>query len=91
MTSIVPRFMVEALGMTAIAVLAFALAHGSANGLQGVVPLLGALALAAQRLLPLAQNIYYAVSQLSGNLHFANEVCALLEQPMPEHNATASH
>ena len=89
-TSAVPRFMVEALGMTAIAVLAYSMAHGSANGLQGVVPLLGALALAAQRMLPLAQNIYYAASQLSGNLHFAREVCDLLEQPMPTQSAAGS-
>ena len=49
-----PRFGIEALGMLLIAVLAYTLAQ-EADGIAKAIPILGALALGAQRLLPVMQ------------------------------------
>jgi len=87
--AITPRFMIEALGMVLIASVALLMAQG-AGGLGQVVPVLGALALAAQRMLPLAQNIYAAWSNLSSNHGYLTEVLTLVEQPMPADPAVGS-
>ena len=60
-----PRFVIEALGMVAIALLALLLA-GREGGIVPALPLLGALALGAQRLLPLFQQVYHSWSALAG-------------------------
>ena len=52
-----PRFGTEALGMLLIAVLAYSLARQS-DGIAKTIPVLGALALGAQRLLPVLQQAY---------------------------------
>src|SRR5262249_9634375 len=52
-----PRFIVEGLGMMLVAVLALIL-NRQPGGLAVALPVLGALALGAQRLLPLLQQIY---------------------------------
>jgi ABC-type multidrug transport system fused ATPase/permease subunit len=52
-----PRFIVEGLGVVLIATLALVLSFRD-GGLAAAIPLLGALALGAQRLVPLMQNIY---------------------------------
>jgi ATP-binding cassette subfamily B protein len=59
-----PRFVIEALGMIAIALLAVILA-ARAGGIVPALPLLGALALGAQRLLPLFQQVYHSWSALA--------------------------
>ena len=55
-----PRFFVEALGMVLIAGLAYVLATGigPAGGVVNAIPALGALALGAQRLLPVAADLH---------------------------------
>jgi ABC-type bacteriocin/lantibiotic exporter with double-glycine peptidase domain len=52
-----PRYLVETLGAMLILLMASLLADES-NQLGGAIPLLGAFALAAQRLLPVMQNCY---------------------------------
>jgi ATP-binding cassette subfamily B protein len=52
-----PRYLVETLGAILILLMAYLMA-GDSNQLGGVIPLLGAFALAAQRLLPVMQNCY---------------------------------
>ena len=80
-----PRFGVEALGMVLIAGLAYVLAAASgATGVaDNVIPVLGALALGAQRLLPVLQQIYNAYISIKGNHASAQEALDLLDQPMP--------
>ena len=56
-----PRYAMEALGMLLIVLLAYLLAQQSA-GIVAAIPLLGALALSAQRLLPVLQQAYAAWS-----------------------------
>jgi ABC-type multidrug transport system fused ATPase/permease subunit len=54
------------------------------GGLAGALPVLRALALGAQRLLPLMQLIYTGRTQLVGNRQVLQEVLDLLEAPIPE-------
>lgn len=80
-----PRFGVEALGMILIAGLAYFLhaTHGAGGGLANTIPILGALALGAQRLLPLLQQIYSAYISIKGNQASTQDALDLLDQPMP--------
>jgi ABC-type multidrug transport system fused ATPase/permease subunit len=82
-----PRFGVEALGMVLIAGLAYVLAaaSGPAGGATNAIPMLGALALGAQRLLPVLQQIYNAYITIKGNQASTQDALNLLDQPMPEH------
>ena len=54
-----PRYAIEAVGMVLITALAFVLSR-KAGGIAAALPMLGALALGAQRLLPALQQIYNA-------------------------------
>ncbi len=80
-----PRFFVEALGMVLIAGLAYVLATGigPAGGVVNAIPALGALALGAQRLLPVLQQIYTAYIAIKGNQVSTQDALDLLDQPMP--------
>jgi ABC-type bacteriocin/lantibiotic exporter with double-glycine peptidase domain len=78
-----PRVAVEAIGIVLIAALAYTTATSSA-GLVTALPALGALALGAQRLMPLIQQSYYGWVQLSANRQTLHDVVELLKQPMEE-------
>lgn len=77
-----PRFITEALGMTLIAMLAYYLTIQS-DGLNKAIPILGALALGAQRLLPLFQQAYAALTYITSSQDSLRDALELLEQPMP--------
>ncbi|WP_205480423.1 ABC transporter ATP-binding protein [Sphingomonas arenae] len=77
-----PRFLIEAVGMIAIAGLALLLA-GRAGGIAAALPVLGALALGAHRLLPLIQQIYQTYTNLSGNSQIVGQVAQQLALPLP--------
>jgi ABC-type multidrug transport system fused ATPase/permease subunit len=78
-----PRFIVEMLGMLLISSLAFYITY-SGQGVESALPSLGALALGAQRLLPILQQIYYSWSSLRGAQATVTEVLNLIEQPLPK-------
>lgn len=78
-----PRFAVEALGMVLIAMLACSITTSS-GGFGTALPALGALALGAQRLMPLIQQIYQGWVQVSGNRQLLYDVVGLLRQPVSE-------
>lgn len=80
--SVSPRFAVEALGMLMIAMLAYLLAK-QPNGVANAVPILGALALTAQRLLPLMQQAYSSWSNLRQNQYSLKDTLEFLDQPLP--------
>lgn len=61
-----PKSLLEMLGITLIAASAYWLQINSA-GQQAAIPVLGALALGAQRLLPTLQQIYFSWSVINGN------------------------
>ena len=78
-----PRFIIEALGMALIAVLAFSLASRP-EGIYTALPLIGVIVLSAQRLLPLLQQCYGGWAQLRSSRATLADVLELLDQPMPK-------
>jgi len=77
-----PRYAIEALGMVLIAVLAYSLA-GRSSGIGNAIPVLGALALGAQRLLPVLQQSYANWTLMRGGKASLNGALDLLDQPLP--------
>jgi ABC-type multidrug transport system fused ATPase/permease subunit len=65
--SVTPRYVLEAVGMLMICTVAFVLSKGESK-LLGAVPVLGALAMGAQRLLPAMQAAYASYSAIVGNI-----------------------
>jgi ATP-binding cassette subfamily B protein len=76
-----PRFALEALGMVGIALLGALLVLQRGNG-AAVIPLLGVLALGAQRLLPALQGIYNGWATLKSYNAAMGGVLAMLNQPL---------
>jgi ABC-type multidrug transport system fused ATPase/permease subunit len=77
-----PRMIIEAVGMALIAFIAyFALLRS--GDLGEVLPVLGVLALGAQRLLPLMQTLYKSWATVSGNHDLAEDILKVLEEPEP--------
>lgn len=77
-----PRFLVEGLGLILIAGIAVAVTSRS-GGFGAAVPVLGALALGAQKLLPLIQQIYAGWSSALGNRQNLVDVSELLSRTVP--------
>jgi len=80
-----PRPVIEALGVVLISALAYVLASRP-GGMATAIPTLGALALAAQRLLPLVQQGYAGWTSMLGGQASLRDVLGLLEQPLPAHS-----
>ncbi len=79
-----PRYVMETMGMVLIAILALVFSHRP-GGVAMAVPVLGALALGAQRLLPLLQQLYTGWTNIIGSHAALIDVMDLLNQPLPEH------
>jgi ATP-binding cassette subfamily B protein len=79
-----PRYAVEALGLSLIAGAAYLLAERP-DGIVKAIPVLGMLALGAQRLLPVLQQAYYAITFIRGNQASLQEALDLLDQPLPDY------
>ena len=79
-----PRFGIEALGIVLIAVLAYSLA-GRPGGVASAIPILGALALGAQRLLPVLQQSYSSWVAMRGGQASLSDALDLLDQPLPDY------
>ena len=79
-----PRFVLEAVGMTLIAVIAYIMSQKE-GGIATAIPILGALALGAQRLLPALQQAYASFSSIRGVEASLKDVLDFLEQPLPEY------
>ena len=79
-----PRFGMEALGMLLISVLAYTLAQ-QADGIAKAIPILGALTLGAQRLLPVMQQAYAAWTSIQTTQVSLQDTLDLLDQPLPDY------
>lgn len=79
-----PRFFIEALGMVLIAWIAYSLISDEEN-FAVHIPVLGALALGAQRLLPVLQQAYANLTLVRGGQASLEDALGLLSQPVPEH------
>jgi ABC-type multidrug transport system fused ATPase/permease subunit len=83
--SATPRYILEAVGMLMICIVAFVLSRGESR-LLGAVPVLGALAMGAQRLLPAMQVSFASWTTILGNIHGLERVVDVLtcaQGPMP--------
>lgn len=79
-----PRYAMEAIGMIIISALAYVLSSQAGHGtFATALPVLGAFALGAQRLLPTLQQIYAAWAGVVGNHGAVVDVLAMLDQPLP--------
>lgn len=83
-----PRYVLEAMGLVAIALLGCGLLLQQGSG-SDVIPLLGTLALGAQRLLPALQQIYSGWATLKGYSAAMLGVIEMLNQPLPPRVARA--
>ena len=79
-----PRYGMESLGMLLIAVLAYTLSQQS-DGVAKAIPVLGAMALGAQRFLPVLQQAYAAWSTIQGGQASLQDTLELLDQPLPSY------
>jgi len=84
-----PRFIVEALGITILALLAYYLSKSS-EGINNAIPVLGVFALAAQRLLPILQQIYASWTSIIGCSSLLKDILFYLNQGLPEYYSLSS-
>ncbi len=79
-----PKYIMESLGMVLIAILAYSMSKIESDS-RAIVPILGALALGAQRLLPVLQQTYSSFSNIRGSSASLNDVLKQLSQPLPKY------
>jgi ABC-type multidrug transport system fused ATPase/permease subunit len=77
-----PRFLIEALGMSTLALGGYFVAING-PGFSQAVPILGILALGSQKLLPIMQQLYQSLTSLRGAQASLSDVLELLAQPSP--------
>lgn len=75
-----PRYILEALGMLLIAILAYVLTM-QPNGVMTAIPLLAAIALGLQRLMPAAQLMFSTWSTIHGAQTSLKDVLDMLDLP----------
>jgi ATP-binding cassette, subfamily B, bacterial PglK len=78
-----PRFVVESVGIVIVVGIALLLS-GRQGGIALALPFLGALAVGAQRLLPLVQTIYTGWSLAAAHKSIVGEVIEFLRLPLPD-------
>ena len=78
-----PRYLIEAIGIVLIAILAYALTF-QGGGFSAAIPVLGAFAVGAQKLLPALQQAYQSHSLIRGSKSSFIDVLKLLNQPLPD-------
>ena len=76
-----PRFAMETLGMVLIAILILILKNRDGN-LESALPILGVIALGAQRMLPLMNQIFGSWSTILGGKTSLIDALSYLEQPV---------
>ena len=77
-----PRYATEALGMALIALIAYLLVdHSTPDFDHNAIPMLGLLALGAQRLLPVMQGIYSSWANIRSGESSLREIHYFLSQP----------
>lgn len=87
-----PRTGVEALSMVLIAILAYNMSKDTSS-FGNAIPILGTLALGAQRMLPAMQQAYAGWTALRGDHISLKDAIDLLKQPLPDyaHQADPIH
>ena len=83
--SAVPRHLIEAIAMVGIAVVACSLAQAS-NDASATVTALGVLALCAQKILPVIQQVYFALSSIRGGQATLKDTLNMLQNQKSIHS-----
>ena len=78
-----PRFLIEIFGLLFISGLAYFLVTRTDNN-STAIPLLGALAMGAQRILPLFQQCYASWATIRGGQSSLSDALDLMDQPYPD-------
>jgi ABC-type multidrug transport system fused ATPase/permease subunit len=89
--SVTPKYILEAVGMLMICIVALMLSKGESK-LLGAVPVLGALALGAQRLLPGMQSAFGSYSSIASSIYGLDRLVDGLtseQSPKPTSEVTA--
>jgi len=73
-----PRYLIESVSIVVVAILALNLS-GKQGGLSDALPLLGAFALAGQRILPAMHSIFQSWTQIKANQQQLSDVLDLIE------------
>jgi len=73
-----PRFIIEGIGISVLVLFAFFLSK-SDNSINSVIPVIGIIALSAQRLLPIFQQIYASITSILGCKAILKEILRYLE------------
>ncbi len=76
-----PRYIVETAGMLVIACVAYLIVKRSGGAVEAI-PMLGVIAIGAQRILPLMQQIYNCITSLWGGRALLADALHLLSQPV---------
>ena len=79
----IPRYVIEALSVIVICLLALFF-YSQPNGVIGAIPILGAMALGAQKMLPILQLLYSSFSSLRAGFASLSDVLELLAEPSNE-------
>lgn len=79
-----PRYFMETLGIVLVSFIVIAMSFSS-DGALLALPILGVLALGAQRSLPLMQQLYAGWNSILGGKASMADVLDLLDQPLPTH------
>jgi ATP-binding cassette, subfamily B, bacterial PglK len=77
-----PRFIIEAMGLILISIVAYFM---TISGSTESIPIIGAFALGAQRLLPAIQQAYGSYSNIIGSKASFEDVLILLDQELPDY------
>jgi ABC-type multidrug transport system fused ATPase/permease subunit len=78
-----PRYAMETIGIIMIAVLAYFLSL-QPGGIDTALPILGAMGIGSQRLLPALQQIYSSWVSIVGNHTQLVDIIEILEKPLPK-------
>ena len=79
-----PRYAVEALAISFLAILAYTLSNNAGN-IANSLPIIGVLAMGAQRLIPLMQQIYHSWSSIIGAQASVSDMLDFITQPKPSY------
>ncbi len=79
--STTPKYFIETVGMIIMALIALYLTSGN-QGSFSAIPVIGAMALGAQKLLPIMQTCFFSWSQIQTFRNSLPDVIKMLEQPV---------
>lgn len=79
-----PKYAIEAVGMIIIMLIALSLINTSDNSIVTGIPILGVLALVAQKLFPILQALFASISTLRGSIDSMDAVFNLYDQKISE-------